>query len=183
MISFLKGRIDSVSNEAVVVDVNNVGYRVFVPKANTYLIDQEVKLLTYHVIKQEEQFLVGFATIEERNLFLTLIKVQGVGSKTALAILSVGSPSQIINAINSDDIKYLKSLPLVGYKTARQIIYELKGYYASSDIKSDMYSDVRNALISLGFKVTSIDTTLHNFYKDDISEEDLLKMCLKELRK
>ena len=183
MISFLKGRIDSATKEAVVIDVNNIGYRVYVSRASSYKIGSEIKLLTYDVQKQDESFLVGFPTIEEKNLFLTLIKIQGIGPKTCLAMFSVGSPQEIINAINHEDIKFLKSLPLVGYKTARQIILELKGYFVSSELEeSDTFSDVRSALISLGFRISIVDTALRKVYKDGIDKEELLKLALKEAR-
>ena len=182
MISFLKGRVESTNKEAVVIDINNIGFKVFVPRPNKYSIDQDLKLYIYHFIKQDEQYLVGFDSIEERNMFLTLIKIQGVGTKTALGILSVGNISQLINAINKEDIKYLKSLPLVGYRTAKQIIYELKGYYTSNEVKRDTYNDVREALISLGFKVSLIDTTLKRIYNEEMNRDELLKLALKELR-
>jgi len=182
MISFLKGRVDSTNKETVVIDINNIGFKVFTPRASKYEIDQDLKLYTYHVIKQDEQYLVGFDSIQERNLFLTLIKVQGVGAKTALGMLSVGNSAQLINAINKEDIKYLKSLPLVGYKTAKQIIYELKGYYSSTDIENDSYSDVRSALLSLGFKAFNVDTTLKKIYVQGINSDELLKLALKDLR-
>ena len=184
MISFLKGRVDSVSKEAVVIDVNNIGYKVNVSRSNSYTINSEIKLLTYEVQKQEESYLVGFPTPEEKNLFLTLIKIQGIGARTALAMLSVGTPQQIISAINREDIKYLKSLPMVGYKTGRQIILELKGYFVSNDLdESDDFSDVRSALISLGFKTPIVDTALKKVYVEGINKEELLKNALKEARK
>ena len=183
MISFLKGRIDSASKEAVVIDVNNIGYKVYVARASSYEIGSEIKLLTYDVQKQDESYLVGFPTVEEKNLFLTLIKIQGIGAKTALAMFSVGSPQEIISAINREDIKFLKTLPLVGYKTARQIILELKGYFVSSEMEEDdVFADVRNALITLGFKASTVDTALRKVYKDGINKEELLKLALKEAR-
>ena len=183
MISFLRGRIDSVNKETVVIDVNNIGYRVYVSRPASYLEGTEIKLLTYNVQKQDESYLVGFPTQEEKNLFLTLIKISGIGAKTALAMLSVGNPAEIISAINREDIKYLKSLPLVGYKTARQIILELKGYFVGPESEeSDALGEVRSALISLGFKVNSVDTALRKVYKDGIDKEELLKLALKEAR-
>ncbi|MCR5308979.1 MAG: Holliday junction branch migration protein RuvA [Bacilli bacterium] len=184
MISFLKGRIDSATKETVVIDVNDIGYKVYVARASSYEIGSTIKLLTYDVQKQDESYLVGFPSAEEKNLFLTLIKIQGIGAKTALAMFSVGSPQDIISAINHEDIKYLKSLPLVGYKTARQIILELKGYFVSSESEEeDSYSDVRKALITLGFKSLNVDTALRNVYKEGIDKEELLKLAIKEVRK
>lgn len=183
MISFLRGRIDSVTKETVVIDVNNIGFRVYVSRPSSYLEGAEIKLLTYSVQKQDESYLVGFPTIEEKNLFLTLIKIQGIGAKTALAMFSVGTPSEIISAINREDIKYLKSLPLVGYKTARQIILELKGYFVGPESEeNDSFSEVRSALLSLGFKVNNVDTALRKVYKEGIDKEELLKTALKEVR-
>lgn len=184
MISFLRGRIDSVDKETVVIDVNNIGFKVFVSRTNSYKIGSEIKLLTYEVQKQEESYLVGFPSPEEKNLFLTLVKIQGIGAKTALAMLSAGTPHEIISAINREDIKYLKSLPMVGYKTARQIILELKGYFISNDEEeADDFSDVRSALISLGYRISSVDTALRKVYKEGMEKEELLKESLKEVRK
>lgn len=183
MISFLRGRVDSITKEAVVIDVNNVGYKVYVARPNSYKEGSEIKVLTYNVQKQDENYLVGFSTPEERNLFLTLIKIQGIGAKTTLAMLSAGSPQEIISAINKEDIKYLKSLPLVGYKTARQIILELKGYFVGGENdEDDVFSDVRTAMISLGYKASSVDTAIRKVYNDELSREDLLKLALKEVR-
>lgn len=183
MISFLKGRVDSILKEAVVIDVNDVGYKVFVARPGSFKENENIKLLTYLVNKQDEQYLVGFTTVEERNLFLTLIKIQGIGAKTTLGMLSVGTPQEIINAINKEDIKYLKSLPLVGYKTARQIILELKGYFVGSeDDESDLFSDVRTALLTLGFKANTVDTALRKVYNEELDKEELLKLALKEIR-
>lgn len=184
MISFLKGRIDSVNKETVVIDVNDIGYRVYVARPCSFKENDLVKLLTFSVSKQDEQYLVGFSSIEEKNLFLTLIKIQGIGAKTALAMLSVGTPKELITAINKEDIKYLKSLPLVGYKTARQIILELKGYFVGSDQdENDIFSDVRTALLSLGYRATTVDTVLRKVYSEELSREELLKLALKEARK
>lgn len=183
MISFLRGRVDSILKETVVIDVNNIGYSVYVSKPSSFKIGDEIKLLTYNVQKQDEEYLVGFLTVEERNLFLTLIKIQGIGAKTALAMLSVGTPSQLISAINHEDIKYLKSLPLVGYKTARQIILELKGYFTGSeDEEPDNIYDVRSALLQLGFKQNTVDTAIRKVYKEELTKEELLKLAIKEAR-
>ncbi|MCQ2087206.1 MAG: Holliday junction branch migration protein RuvA [Bacilli bacterium] len=183
MISFLKGRVDSTTKETVVIDVNNIGYSVYVSKPSSFNIGDEIKLLTYNIQKQEDSYLVGFLTPEERNLFLTLIKIQGIGAKTALAMLSVGTPQQLIYAINHEDIKYLKSLPLVGYKTARQIILELKGYFVGPEEEEpDDVNDVRSALIGLGFRPNSVDSAIRKIYIEGLEKDELLKLALKEVR-
>ena len=183
MISFLRGRVDSTTKETVVIDVNNIGYSVYVSRPSSFIEGSDIKLLTYEIQKQDDSYLVGFTTPEERNLFLTLIKISGIGAKTALAMLSVGTPQELIYAINREDIKYLKSLPLVGYKTARQIILELKGYFVGSENEeNDDLGDVRSALLALGFRVGVVDTAIRKVYKEGIDKDELLKLALKEAR-
>ncbi|AST92714.1 MULTISPECIES: Holliday junction branch migration protein RuvA [Sutcliffiella] len=129
MIEFLKGYIDYVSPEYIVLNVNNVGYQIHTPNPFIYQVREEkvVTIYTYQHVREDVLALYGFQTREEKNLFLKLLNVTGIGPKGALAIIATGEPTQVIHAIENEDEKYLTKFPGVGKKTARQIILDLKG--------------------------------------------------------
>ena len=127
MIYFLKGKVTMVDGDTVVVDVHDVGYQVLVSHISNYIIGDSVFLYTYNVVREDEQYLVGFSTIEEKKVFLSLIKVKGLGPKTVINALSATTVEGIRNAISANNVAYLKKLPGIGAKAAAQIILDLKG--------------------------------------------------------
>ena len=116
MIYFLKGRVALKDKDTVVIDVNNVGYQVLVSHIDDYEIGEEVLVYTYNVVREDEQYLVGFSSLDEKSVFLSLIKVKGLGPRTAIGALSSTTPSEVVNAIASNNVAYLKrpSLPNSG---------------------------------------------------------------------
>ena len=127
MIYSLKGRVLLVDGDTVVIDVHDVGYQVLVSHVNDYEIGQEVFLYTYNVVREDEQYLVGFSSLDEKKVFLALIKVKGLGPKTVINALSSTTPNDVKNAIAANNVAYLKKLPGIGAKAASQIILDLKG--------------------------------------------------------
>ncbi|MGY3715392.1 Holliday junction branch migration protein RuvA [Sutcliffiella cohnii] len=129
MIEFVKGYIDYVSPEYIVLNVNSVGYQIHTPNPFIYQVSEErlVTVYTYQHVREDVLALYGFQTREEKNLFLKLLNVTGIGPKGALAIIATGEPTQVIHAIENEDEEYLTKFPGVGKKTARQIILDLKG--------------------------------------------------------
>jgi holliday junction DNA helicase RuvA len=129
VIEFVKGIVDYVSPEYVVVDVSGVGYQVYSPNPFVYQhkLGSEEKIYTYHHVREDTSALYGFQNREEKALFVKLLNVSGIGPKGALAILATGEPSHVVQAIEEEDEKYLVQFPGVGKKTARQIILDLKG--------------------------------------------------------
>jgi Holliday junction DNA helicase RuvA len=184
MIYFLKGRVALIDKDTVVIDVNNVGYQVLVSHIDDYQIGEEVLVYTYNVVREDEQYLVGFTSLDEKSVFLSLIKVKGLGPKSAIGALSSTTPAEVVNAIASNNVAYLKKLPGIGAKAAAQIILDLKGELTGGS-KGDpgVYEDVYEALKGLGFKGAAIDRVLATINEPGASSEDILRIALSKLRK
>ena len=184
MIYFLKGKVACIDGDNVVIDVNNVGYQVLVSHIDDYQIGDEILLYTYNVVREDEQYLVGFSSLEEKSVFLSLIKVKGLGPKSAIGALSSTTPNDVINAIASNNVAFLKKLPGIGAKAAAQIILDLKGELTGGS-KGDptVYEEVYEALKSMGFKGAAIDRVLATINEPNASEEDILRIALSKLRK
>ena len=183
MIYFLRGKIVLIENDSVVIDVNDVGYQLLVSHPDQYEIGEEVLLYTYNVVREDENYLIGFKDIEERKVFLSLIKVKGLGPKTVINALSAATPNDVINAISSNNVAYLKKLPGLGAKAAGQIILDLKGELTGSKGNPKQYEEVYDALKSLGFKGAAIDRVLATINEPDASTEDILRIALSRLKK
>ena len=184
MIYFLKGKVALKDGDTLIIDVNNVGYQTLVSHIDDYEIGQDVLIYTYNVVREDEQYLVGFSSLDEKAVFLSLIKVKGLGPRTAIGALSATSPQEVINAIASNNVAYLKKLPGIGAKAAAQIILDLKGQLTGGS-KGDpgVYDEVYEALKSMGFKGAAIDRVLATINEPDASPEDVLRLALNKLRK
>ena len=184
MIYFLKGKVALKDGDTLIIDVNNVGYQTLVSHIDDYEIGEEVLIYTYNVVREDEQYLVGFSSLDEKAVFLSLIKVKGLGPRTAIGALSATSPQEVINAIASNNVAYLKKLPGIGAKAAAQIILDLKGQLTGGS-KGDpgVYDEVYEALKSMGFKGAAIDRVLATINEPDASPEDVLRLALNKLRK
>ncbi|MFO1443068.1 Holliday junction branch migration protein RuvA [Bacillus sp. Bva_UNVM-123] len=129
MFEFIKGRIDYIGPEYVVIENNGIGYQMFTP--NPFSFQKEfgevVKVFTYQHVRQDILALYGFQSREEKTLFMKLLDVTGIGPKGALAILAFGEPEHVVQAIENEDEAFLVKFPGVGKKTARQMILDLKG--------------------------------------------------------
>ena len=184
MIYFLKGKVALIDGDTVIIDVNNVGYQVLVSHIDDYEIGEECLIYTYNVVREDEQYLVGFSSLDEKSVFLSLIKVKGLGPKSAIGALSSTTPQDVINAIASNNVAYLKKLPGIGAKAAAQIILDLKGQLTGGT-KGDptVYDEVYDALKAMGFKGAAIDRVLATINEPGASEEDILRIALNKLRK
>ena len=100
MIYFLRGEIHSVGKDSVVIDVRDIGYQVLVSHIEQFEVGQKVLLYTYNVVREDENYLIGFLSTEERDVFLSLIKVKGLGPKTVIGALSATTPQEVIAAIS-----------------------------------------------------------------------------------
>ena len=183
MIYFLRGEIHQVDTDSVVIDVNNVGYQVLVSHVSNYEVGQKVLLYTYNVVREDENYLIGFSDVEERNVFLSLIKVKGLGPKTVIGALSATNPQEVISAISSNNVAFLKKLPGLGAKAAGQIILDLKGELTGSKGNPKQYEEVYDALKSLGFKGAAIDRVLATINEPNATTEEILRIALSRLRK
>ena len=186
MIYFLKGKVALKDKDTVVIDVNNVGYQVLVSHIDDYEVGDEVLVYTYNVVREDEQYLVGFSSLDEKSVFLSLIKVKGLGPKSAIGALSTTTPNEVVQAIASNNVAYLKKLPGIGAKAAAQIILDLKGQLiGTGEHKGDpgVYEEVYEALKGLGFKGAAIDRVLATINEPDATAEEVLRMALNKLRK
>ena len=160
MIYSLKGRVLLTDGDTVVVDVHDVGYQVLVSHVNDYEVGQDVFLYTYNVVREDETYLVGFSSLEEKEVFLALI-----------------------SAIASNNVVYLKKLPGIGAKAASQIILDLKGELTGTKGDPTVYDEVAEALKELGFKGAAIERVLATINEKDASPEEVLRLALAKLRK
>lgn len=183
MIYSLRGKVLLIDGETVVVDVHDVGYQVLVSHAHDYEVGQDVFLYTYNVVREDEQYLVGFSSLDEKEVFLALVRVKGLGPKTVIGALSACTPNDVKNAIASNNVVYLKKLPGIGAKAASQIILDLKGELTGTKGDPTVYDEVADALKELGFKGAAIERVLATINEKDASPEEVLRIALAKLRK
>jgi Holliday junction DNA helicase RuvA len=183
MIYSLKGRVLLTDGDTIAVDVHDVGYQVLVSHVNDYEVGQDVFLYTYNVVREDETYLVGFSSLEEKEVFLALIRVKGLGPKTVIGALSATTANDVKNAIASNNVVYLKKLPGIGAIDASQIILELKGELTGTKGDPTVYDEVAEALKELGFKGAAIERVLATINEKDASPEEVLRLALAKLRK
>lgn len=163
MYNYIKGIVTSFGSNYISLENNGIGFLVYVANPYAYKEGEEYKVYIYNNIKEEEYTLYGFRTEVEREFFVRLINVKGVGPKLALPILA--SPiDAVYDAIERENILYLTKFPKVGDKVARQIILDLKGKLVKNDdlFTNDGLDELMNVLESLGYKKTDIKKILPN---------------------
>ena len=192
MIGRVQGAILEKSPQHVVVDVHGLGYEIDIP-LTTYFelgdIGAAIVLFTHLVVREDAQLLFGFATAAERELFRLLIKVNGVGPKLAVAILSGVDAHSFARCIQNNDVKTLTSLPGVGKKTAERLIIELRDRLPNlpqpgavvQRVVDDFMSDAEAALIGLGYKPQEAARALAQVEDPSASVEMLIRQALKNL--
>lgn len=126
MIDFLKGIVDYIEQDFVVIDVQGVGYRVYCPDPHVFEIEKESKIFIHHHVREDAILLYGFSTRDEQRLFRKLLDVNGIGPRVALGMLSAIRPEALVTAIEQENISMLTKLPGIGRKTAQRIIIDLK---------------------------------------------------------
>lgn len=183
MYGYIKGIVTEIESSYIILENNNIGYLIYVANPYSFQIDNEYKVYTYTQIKEDEHLLYGFKEKEEKELFLKLISVKGLGCKMALPILAIGSISGIADAIDRENILYLKKFPKIGDKVARQIILDLKGKLTvSGNVSVNNNNELVDVLLSLGYKNPEIKKVIPNV-KQDLSLEEQVKEALKLLLK
>ena len=182
MYDFIEGTIVSLDSNSVVICNNGVGYKVFTPNPYVFKENEIEKIYLYNYIREDENSLYGFKTLEERELFLRLIGVKGLGPKVALPILATGTVSGVIDAIDRENLLYLKKFPKVGEKLAKQIILDLKGKLVSKTTEVDTNEELISVLMSLGYKNNDIKRIIKDV-DNTLSIEEQVKHALKLLLK
>lgn len=202
MIDYLRGRVAHVETEYVVLDVHDVGYRVFTP--NPYGIarsEETVQLFIHYHVREDATQLFGFPTREEQSLFRRLLDVSGIGPKVALGVLSGGTPDTIAAAIRQENVHFLTKLPGIGRKTAQRMILDLKDKLGTAGAGHDpaeltalpaagraedgsAWGAAREALSALGYREAEIDRAwglIKDRLKGDESPDALIKQALQQL--
>ena len=157
MYEYIKGIVKGIESNYIVLENNEVGYLIYTPNPYSFNIDEEYKVYIYQSVKEDELSLYGFKLKEEKGLFLKLIEVKGLGCKMALPIIATGSINGIIDAIERENILYLKKFPKIGDKVARQIILDLKGKLNANNVVNNNNNDeLVEVLKGLGYKTNDI---------------------------
>lgn len=180
MIYYLKGIVTNIDKNNIVVNVHDVGYSLIVAKPSCFLLNKEELIYTTQIFKENEQYLIGFKSLEEKKLFLNLLKVKGLGPKGIINIFNQGEIEQINEAIKNKNVLYFKRLNGVGSKLANQIILDAK----PEDLTPDNYKNsLIEALKSLGYKQAEINSLIDETDFSSLSLEDSIKLALNKLKK
>ena len=181
MLHYIKGIVDSINPGNIIVETNGLGYMIYVSNPYSFEEGSDVKVYLYNHIREDENSLYGFKTKEELALFLKLINVKGLGPKMALPMFASSSVEGIMDAIERENILYLKKFPKIGDKVARQIILDLKGKLAKSDDVKNDNNELVEVLSSLGYKMPDIKKVLSKVDSSKSIEEqikDALKLMV-----
>lgn len=199
MIATITGQLIHKSPAYVIVDVHGVGYQVFTPLSSFYHlpeIKETVTLKTYTHVREDALQLYGFLTTEEKDLFLLLITISGIGPKLALNILSGMPVAELVSAVRQGDVARLCSIPGIGQKIAARLALELKEKIAAiktmeveivpgeNEERRQMIEDALSALVNLGYQRTIAKEVVRKIslaYEGELSVETLLKESLKRL--
>ncbi len=191
MIGRLVGTLAEKAPPQVLIDVNGVGYEVDVPMSSFFNLPglgERVTLLTHFVVREDAQLLYGFLTHEERATFRQLIRISGIGPRTALSILSGLSVSELSQAVTQQQAGRLVKVPGIGKKTAERLLLELKGKLGpdmaapGAAVASDAQADIVQALMALGYNEKEAAAALKAL-PPDIGVADGIKQALKALSK
>ena len=191
MIGKLTGTLGDKNPPQVLVDCNGVGYEVDVPMSTFYNlpgVGEKVSLLTHLVVREDAQILYGFGSSGEREAFRLLIRISGVGPRTALSVLSGMSVADIAQAVTVQDAGRLVKVPGIGKKTAERLLLELKGKFGadlgqpSAGTASDAQVDILQALVALGYSDKEAAASLKALPKD-VGVSEGIKLALKALAK
>ncbi len=203
MISWIKGQILEKKAPDLLINVAGVGYEIQAPMSTFYHLPEsgEVELYTHFVVREDAQLLFGFASKDERKLFRTIIKVNGIGPKLGLTILSAIEPNRFVQCVQDQDVTSLTKVPGIGKKTAERLLIEmrdkLKDWYidgdaalpstepqsGSSNQLNHMISEAESAMVALGYKPAEASKMISKAMNEhDIdSAEDLIRLALRSI--
>ena len=186
MFGYIRGEITEIDSNYIVLENNNIGYMIYVPNPYSYQLNKEYQIFIYTKVAEDEYTLYGFKTREDKELFLKLISVKGLGPKMALPILATGTIESIADAIENNNLNYLKKFPKIGDKVAKQMVLDLKGklntintgIFAKEELSNELYE----VLVALGYKQAGIKRVL-NKIDTKLSLENQVKEALKLMLK
>lgn len=197
MYDYIKGKLTKITAKFIVVETNGLGYIIYV--ANPYSfsdhVNQDIQIYLHHVVREDADLLFGFHTDHEKEVFLKLISVSGIGPMTALAIVAVDDNEGLVNAIDNSDINYLMKFPKIGKKTAQQMILDLAGKFVDAPLENGKspkaktapanqpLDEAMEALIALGYKASELKKIKTFFEGSQETTEQYIKSALKMLMK
>jgi len=198
MIGLIRGQLLAKQPPELLIDVNGVGYEVHVPMTTLYQlpkIGESVTLYTHFVVREDAQLLFGFSDVRERQMFRNLIKVNGVGPKMALAILSGIESNDFVRCVRDNDTATLVRLPGVGKKTAERLLVEMRDRLKDWEIEAgtlaagtgvasannDILLEAEAALIALGYKATDASRMVAAVKANVDTCEELIRLALKSM--
>jgi Holliday junction DNA helicase RuvA len=198
MIGMLRGIVIEKQPPFILLEVNGVGYEIQAPMSTFYFLEQDmpqIALYIHSTIRDEAFVLYGFNSKKERELFRQLIKVNGVGPKLALTILSGMAANELVQAIMTDDVSSLVKLPGIGKKTAQRLCIELRDRFNSLDFSGDIqgmnalkntpftargsFEDAVSALVALGYKFPDAKTMVTKVHTEKLAVEEVIRLALK----
>ena len=183
MYGYIKGLVKDINSNSIIIDNNGIGYVIYVSNPYAFREDEETIVYLYNHLREDEYSLYGFKSKEEKDLFLRLLSVKGVGPKMALPMFATGSVTGIIDAIDRENILYLTKFPKIGEKLARQIILDLKGKLVGpADMAVSDYNELISVLENLGYKNNEIKKIIHQVNPDleiEMQIKEALKLLLK----
>ena len=191
MIGRLAGQLAEKSPPRILIDCHGIGYEVDVPMSTFYQLPplgEKVTLLTHFVVREDAQILYGFATAPERDAFRELVKISGVGPRTALSVLSGMSVTELAQAVTAQESGRLVKVPGIGKKTAERLLLELKGKLGADmgavrgAAASDAQADILQALLALGYNDKEAAAALKAL-PAEVGVSEGIKMALKALAK
>lgn len=188
MFSYIKGLIVDLGKDYIVIDNHGIGYQVFVSNPYQFTKGKELVVYIYTQVREDGMTLYGFQTIQEKDLFLKLILVKGIGCKTAIGILATGDVDAIIAAIESKDIAYLKRIPGIGPKAAQQIVLDLQGKFKNVQVSQTVlttpeFDEAIEVLIALGYKKQEVDRVMNKLSHEQLDTNGYVKKALSLLVK
>ncbi|MGM0237996.1 MULTISPECIES: Holliday junction branch migration protein RuvA [Enterococcus] len=194
MYEYITGKLTAITPSYVVIEVNGLGYLIYLanPYRYTGKLEQVVTIYLQQIVREDAQLLYGFEDLAEKQLFLRLVSVSGIGPKSALAILANDDQQGLIGAVEAGDITYLTKFPGVGKKTANQIVLDLKGKLAELLNDSQLFmkmtgndlEEAMEALAALGYSAKEIGKVQKVLEKEELSGTDeYLRQALKLMMK
>lgn len=185
MYGYIKGTVTKVTPKNIIVENQGIGYLLIVSNPYNFSLNKDYKVYVYQYVREDVIDLYGFISEDEKDLFLKLISVSGIGPKSALSILATGTVSEIVKAIEARNDTYLRKFPGIGAKASQQIILDLQGKLNLGEelvIKNTKLEDVEQALLALGYNKKEIAKVLPKL-DQTLDEGALVKQALKALVK
>lgn len=187
MYSYIKGYVVDIQKDYIVLENQGIGYQLSVSNPYAFSKDKERLVYVYQQVKEDDIVLFGFQSKEEKELFLKLILVKGIGCKTAIGMLAVGDIDSIISAIETGNVAYLKKIPGIGPKAAQQIILDLQGKFKGAVTMihqtNQELEEAGEVLLALGYKRSEIDKVLAKLLREQLDTNGYVKKALSMLVK